>query len=151
MANEPFITQSWHDMYLDFMSDPLDTRTQKEWCFENKIDPSTITRWKQKHRNQIYAEADRRRKGLIAEIRQTNWKNLMTRAGKDTKAIELVFKLLGDLVEKSETTHTYMKLDEKKARITELLAKAKVKEQAIEKFKAETGNSGLSEPGPSGI
>lgn len=138
------ITQSWHDSFIEYLSDPMDGRTQKEWCYENKIDPSTVSRWKSKHRKEIYTEADRRRKGLISEIRQNNWKSLIARAQKDTKAVELIFKLLGDLVEKSETTHNYMRIDEKKTRISELLAKAKLKEQAIEKFKAEVTDAGVS-------
>ena len=148
---EDYITQSWHDVYVDYLADPLDHRNQKEWCFENKVDPSTLWRWKKIHRNKIYAEADRRRKGILAEIRQTNWKNLMSRAEKDTKAIELVFKLLGDLVERSETTHNMAPINEKKTRLSELLAKAKAKDQALEKFKAEITDKGLPETGPSGV
>lgn len=147
---ESYITQTWQEQYLEFISDPLDNRTQTQWCRDMKIDASTVTRWKQKHRTAIYNEADRRRKATLAEIRQTNWKNLMGRATKDTKAIELVFKLLGDLVEKSETTHNYMNINEKKTRLTELIAKAKAKEQAIEKFKVETPNSGVPNENPSG-
>lgn len=146
---EPFITQTWHELYVEFLADPFDSRTLKDWAFEQKIDPSTVCRWKSKHKAQIYAEASRRRKTMIEEIRSENWKNLMGRAKKDTKAIELTFKLLGDLVEKSETTHTYMKTDEKKTRITELLARAKIKEQAIEKFKAETSSQELPDSGSS--
>lgn len=151
MADKPDYLNDWQNAYIEFLSDPLDGRTQKEFCFEQKIDPSTVSRWKQKHRVWIYTEADRRRKALVAEIRNNNWKSLMSRATKDTKAIELVFKLLGDLVEKSETTHNYLKIDEKKARISELLAKAKIKEQAIEKFKTENGDTPVPTDGPSGV
>lgn len=148
--NKPLITQPWHSLYIEYLADPFDDRTEKQWAEDMQIGYSTIYAWKKDKRNEIYIEAERRRKGFLAEIRNKNWKNLIGQSKKNVKAVELAFKLLGDLVEKTETTHNFLQTDEKKARIAELLAKAKAKEQAVEKFKAENGSTGVPEAGTSG-
>lgn len=105
MNNEelrPKVDRTWHHLYIESQADPMDARTDKQFCEAIQLDYSTFANWKCKYRTHIFQEVERRRKNYQNELRSKGHKALAKKLDKDTNAIKLLFQLLGDLVEKSE-------------------------------------------------
>lgn len=99
----PSVPRSWHELYIEAQSDPMDARTDKEFCEEIQLDVNTFRNWKCKYRSYIFREVEARRKNYVNELRSKGHKALAKKLDKDTNAIKLLFQLLGDLVEKTES------------------------------------------------
>ena len=99
----PPLPRHWHDLYIDFQADPLDIRTDKQFCEEIQLAPQTLANWKVKYRPYIFREVEARRKSYASELRSKGHKALSRKLDKDTNAIKLLFQLLGDLVERTES------------------------------------------------
>ncbi len=100
---EPVIKRTWHDLYIECQSDPMDSRTDKQFCEEYALDYGTFANWKCKYRKYIFREVEAKRADYKNELRAVMYKALTAKLGKDTNAVKLLAQLLGDLVEKTET------------------------------------------------
>jgi hypothetical protein len=107
--------------YIESQADPEDKRSVKEIAEENGVSPKTIWAYVAKHKVEISKDIESRRAKYRTGMRTRAWKALEERLAKDTKAVELVFKLLGDLVERTETKYSDMSPLDKKERIKALL------------------------------
>lgn len=143
MSND-FNKQFWHELYIEMLANPSDNRSDADFCRELNINTSTLCMWKTKYREDIYAEADRRRKNFVTQTRAKLWKKLDAKTESDTNALKLAFQLLGDLVEKSESKIDYQSREDK-------IARAKVLWGAIESrektWKAVEAKEGVVESG----
>jgi transposase-like protein len=131
----------WQEDYIESCADPTDTRKVKDIAEENGVDQSIIYRWRKQFHKEISEEVEKRRSKYKAKMRSKAWKALDTRLAKDTKAIELMFKLMGDLVERSESKVEYMSPEDKRERVKKLLsqvlAKAGKKDEGDDKSDGE--------------
>lgn len=127
-SKAPLVRAMWHELYVEMLSSPLDQRTDKEFCEENKLHVYTLSNWKRAHRIALYAEVQKRRAQYINEIRTVAYKHLVSLCKKDVNAIKLMFQLTGDLVEQSKTTHEFMSRKDKIDRINNLLKEANEKQ-----------------------
>ena len=122
-------TKMWQETYLEFQSNPMDHRNDKEFCKEIKLNYNILTTWKRNNRDTIYREVNRRRKSYIGEIRAIVMKKLMkTVADEDVNAIKLALTSIGDLVEKQEIRAEHMSHADKVKRIQDLLSNVRTKE-----------------------
>lgn len=117
---EPPQPKTWHDLYIELCADPFDHRTDKEFYESIGLEKSTFCAWKAKYRPYIFREVEARRKNYINEYRSKGHKALAKKLDKDTNAIKLLFQLLGDLVEKTES-RVEMSHDDKIRRLNALL------------------------------
>lgn len=141
--DEPRVTRFWHELYIEMMSNPLDNRTDKAFCDEHQIGKSTLELWKQKNRQALFSEIDRRRKNYLKEMRAVGMKALMRKCVDETKALELLLKITGDLVDRSEQVIENRTQDEKLKRINALLDSIGKKKASWKKAdsSSEPGNS----------
>lgn len=116
----PTVDRFWHQLYIDCQADPYDTRSDVDFCTELGLELSTFRNWKNKYRTHIFQEVEKKRKTFVNELRSKGHKALAKKLDKDTNAIKLLFQLLGDLVEKTETK-VDMSHDDKARRIDALL------------------------------
>lgn len=139
MINEP-----WHEAYVDYLADPHDRRTQGQWIDDNQVNERTFFRWKAKFREQIYAEANRKLNSRKTELKIKGWKKLeqlMDENGSTAlKALELFFKLNGELIDRVESKSEILTPEDKKQKLAEALSrisanveKRKKKEQGEDK------------------
>ena len=137
---KPTVRTAWHELYLELQSNPLDNRTDIEFCAENKLSNSALTVWKRENRKAIYDEVQKRRGQYINEMRAIGYKHLNRMCQKDINAVKLLFQLTGDLVEQTKTTHEFMsrqdRIDRVKHLMEEALAKARVWDQ-VKKIQEE--------------
>lgn len=117
----------WKELFLDYMANPMDVRTEVEFCKENAISRVTLWRWKKANHEEVFKEVQRRRKIYTAELRAVASKALVKKLGTDTNAIKLAFQLMGDLVEKTESRVEHMSHEDKVRRINDLLSKIEAK------------------------
>jgi signal recognition particle GTPase len=111
----------WHQLAIDFISNPCETRTIKQFCDEIGIDPATYYRFTKNNSDDIYTQVDKERKKYHREMRAEAMKALFSRLKKSDKAIELFFKLTGELIERTESRIEYMTPDQKRERIRKAL------------------------------
>ena len=105
MADEikPSIDKYWHELYIESQADPLNQDTDVQFCASINLEIQTFRNWKSKYRTYIFKEVEVRRKTYVNELRSKGHKALAKKLDKDTNAIKLLFQLLGDLVEKTES------------------------------------------------
>lgn len=145
-VNVPKVNRHWHELYIEAQSDPFDTRTDKEFCEEIALDVQTFRNWKWKYRTYIFREVEKRRAEHRNELRTKGYKALTKKLDKDTNAVKLLFQLLGDLVEKTETKMEMSDAD-KIRRVEALMAQISKKRQAWSDAEGE-GPKAAPEPGP---
>ncbi len=121
---EPKVNRSWHEAYIEMQSDPLDNRTDVQFCESIDLNYQTFVTWKRTYRTYIFKEVDHRRKNYVNEMRTIGHKALAKKLDKDTNAIKLLFQLLGDLVEKSEIKTGDLQHDDKVRRLATLMGSA---------------------------
>ncbi len=142
-SKQPLVRAFWHELYIELLSSPLDQRTDKEFCEENKLHVNTLMTWKRNHRKALFDEVNRRRVLYLNEMRAIAYKRLDSLSKKDVNAVKLLFQLTGDLVEQSKTTHEFMSRNDKIERINSLLTEANAKhskwKEIQEKQKDELG------------
>ena len=91
-------------LYIEMQADPFDNRNDKEFCESIPgLEYGTFCAWKAKYRQYIFKEVDAIRKTFTNEYRSKGHKALAKKLNSDTNAIKLLFQLLGDLVEKTES------------------------------------------------
>ena len=117
---EPRDNKFWHELYIEAQADPFDDRSDKDFCEAIGLEVGTFRAWKAKYRTFIYKEVESKRKNYINEYRSKGHKALAKKLDKDTNAIKLLFQLLGDLVEKTES-RVEMGHDDKVRRVNALL------------------------------
>lgn len=145
--------KTWHELYVELLANPMDNRTDKKFCEEIGIDPTTLQKWKQKNRISIFGEVQRRRKAYINELRAVTYKALANKLDKDTNAIKLSLQITGDLVERSESKVEYMDEDAKKRRINALIEeigkrkKAQSEAESGSRPEVDSNGVGRTEPG----
>ena len=100
---EPMIPRHWHELYFHMQADPLDQRTDTQFCEDIKLDRQTFQAWKTKYRKYVFREVDKLRQDYRNELRARMYKSIAKKLDKDTNAIKLLAQLMGDLVEKTET------------------------------------------------
>ena len=136
---EVLVKTMWHELYIELLSSPLDQRTDKEFCEENKLHINTLRNWKSKNRTEVFNDVQKRRTLYVNEMRAIAYKQLNTLCKKDVNAIKLVFQLTGDLVEQSKTTHEYLSREDKIDRINNLLKEANEKAKVWKKVQESEG------------
>jgi hypothetical protein len=136
------------------LADPTDKRTVKKFCEDEQLKEGTLYQWKARYREEIYEEANRRLKNRKNELRTKGWKRLDSMmddktSGSVIKALELFFKLNGDLIERTENRTELMRPEDKKIRIAALLeqitAQAGNNEKARKKAKEASDESDSTE------
>lgn len=140
----PKIQRHWHELYIEAQADPFDVRTDKEFCEEIALDVQTFRNWKSKYRAFIFREVEKLRADHRNELRSKGYKALTRKLDKDTNAVKLLFQLLGDLVEKTETKMEMSDAD-KVRRVKTLLGSITKKRKVWEEA---DGSSPATEPGP---
>lgn len=149
ISKEPLVKSMWHELYIECQASPLDQRTDKEFCEENKLHIQTLMGWKRLHRKSLYDEVQRRRTQYINEMRSVAYKHLNSMCKKDVNAIKLLMQLTGDLVEKSQTLHEFAgNREEKIARINNLLKEANDKAKTWKKVQDSQGATDAVPPSP---
>jgi hypothetical protein len=93
----------WNDMYIELLANPVDNKTDKEFCEELGLSVSALQQWKKKYRKEIYNEVQKRRTQYINELRAQAYKALGMKMQKDTNALKMVLQITGDLVERTES------------------------------------------------
>ena len=122
----------WQEAYYDMCADPTDHRNIKQFAKDSGISDSLVYSWRRKNLQAINEEVNRRAKAFRQELRNKGWKALEKRMDKDTKAVQVLFQLLGDLVERSEQKIDYMSAEDKRERVKELLSKVLEKKDGAE-------------------
>lgn len=147
--NQPIrmISEEWHDEYINMLADPTDKRTNIQFIRDNNMDEKKLYRWLKKFRAEAYEEANRRLRARKGELRIKGWKRLEDMmddksGGNVLKALELFFKLNGDLVERIESRTEMLTPEQKKERIAKILSEAanKVENKNEEARKETEGN-----------
>jgi len=121
-----FIKHQWHDDYINLLADPTDKRTNVQFMKDVMISEKSFYNWRKQYRQDIYEEANRRLKLRRNELRIKGWKRLEDMfddkaSGAALKALELYFKLNGDLVERTENRTELLRPEDKRARLKMLL------------------------------
>lgn len=146
---EPKVDRMWHSLYIEAQADPLDGRTDVEFCEAIQLDVSTFRNWKQKYRQYIFKEVEARRKNYTNELRSKGHKALAKKLSTDTNAIKLLFQLLGDLVEKTEV-RTELSDADKQRRIQTLTDSTEKRRLAWEQASGKGEDGTTVEGGPVG-
>lgn len=137
------ISKEWHNDYIDLLADPSDKRSNIQFCTDAPIDEKTLYRWLKKFRAEAYEEANRRLRARRGELRIKGWKRLEDMmddksGGNVLKALELFFKLNGDLIERVESRTEMLTPEQKKERIAKILSEAANKVEKDNDEKART-------------
>lgn len=111
----------WHQLLINYIADPSETRTAKKFCEDADISYDTYHRFMLANHDEIYNEADKLRKHYQRDMRNAAIKALYSRLSKSDKAIELFFKLTGELVERTESRVEYMTPEQKRQRVAKAL------------------------------
>ena len=145
MSDEPTgeemgkVKRHWHELYVEMLANPMDSRTDKQFCAEIQLNESTLKFWKHRYSKAIYSEVQKRRKDFINEMRARAYKALGKKMDKDTNALKLALQITGDLVERSEVK-AEMTHDDKLRRINNLLDRIGKKKTV---WTASEGTEGL--------
>lgn len=125
----PFEYRDWHEAYFDFAANPMDQRTDAQFCEAEGCALTALLQWKKRYKAIVDQEVETRRQLAVPAIRIRLWKALDALVEGNVKAIELAFKLIGDLdtVQKHEHAMNYMSPEEKRAKLVELMAIASAK------------------------
>ena len=113
--------QPWQEAFIDYLADPSDQRTQKDFCKDNVIAEAVLSRWKKLNHDFVYLEAEKRRSAYDAVIRTEARKKLFKRMEKSDIAVQNALKLIGDLIERSEVNTTHLTADQKREKAREIL------------------------------
>lgn len=140
----------WNDLYIELLANPLDKRTDKQFCEETGITVSALQQWKARYRKSIFAEVDKRRREFINELRAQAFKDLANKMGKDSNALKMALQITGDLVEKTESK-VEMNYADKLRRIRTLQESIKSRKKAWESagIDEKDGTSPKDGPGAS--
>ena len=111
----------WQDAVLDFLANPMDNRTNGQFCKAVGISEDIFYDFKRKYRKEIFVEVDRRRKEYISEMRQCFYKALGSRMKHSDRITQLVGEILGEYIPKSEQRVEYHTPEQKKERAKKLL------------------------------
>lgn len=144
--SERRIPKYWNDLYIELLANPLDKRTDKQFCEENGLSISALQQWKARYRKSIFTEVDKRRREFINELRTQAFKDLASKMGKDSNALKMALQITGDLVEKSETK-VEMNYADKLRRIRTLQEGIKSRKKAWESAGIDEKDSSSDEAG----
>jgi hypothetical protein len=112
---------------IDFYADPGDQRTKAELAISLGTTETTLYRTQKKWHDEIFTEADKRRKQYLPVLRSKGYKVLEAQLKRSPKALELLFKLTGELVERIEQTTKYESVEQKREKLGDLLNKFGIK------------------------
>ena len=141
---KPRTDRTWHLLYIESQADPFDNRSDVEFCDSLGLEYSTFSTWKHKYRAYIFKEVEAIRKNYINEYRSKGHKALAKKLDKDTNAIKLLFQLLGDLVEKTES-RVEMSPDDQLRRIAALRSTIGKRQTAWDTVDAKSRSEGTEE------
>ncbi len=113
----------WQETIIDYLSNPFDLTPVAKFCRETGIPPSSYYDYLKNNRVEIFAEAAKRRKDYMNEMRVRAYKALGNRMKISDRSLQMVLEMTGDYTPKSETRIEYTSPEEKKARIKALLEK----------------------------
>ena len=108
---------------IDYYADPGDQRTISEIAKSLNISEATLYRHRKANHDLIFNEADKKRKQYMPILRSKGYKVLEQKLAKSPKALELLFKLTGELVERVEQTTKYESVDQKREKLAEAFSK----------------------------
>lgn len=141
------VTEEWHERYIDLLAEPTDKRTNKQFIETEKLCEQTFYKWLKRFRQDVYEEANRRLRTRRNQLRTKAWKRLEDQfadksGGNVIKALELYFKLNGDLVERTENRTEMITPEQKKVRLAQFLQEIKAKSSKSNEESAQEGDSG---------
>jgi len=119
MKTDPL--KPWQDAIIEFLANPMDSRTDSKFCLDINIARSTYYDFIKNNRKELYEEVDRRRKEYLSEMRQRFYKALGSRMSRSDRITQLVGEMLGEYVPKSEQRVEYHTPEQKKERAKKLL------------------------------
>ena len=117
------ILNPWQDALIEYLSNPMDERTVKDFCDEYKLDKLHYYRFLKYHKDKIYPEVDKRRKKFWGEMRIKAYKALVKRLEKSDKALQMFFEMSGDYTPKTEQKVEYSTPEQKRDKIKAMLEK----------------------------
>ena len=117
----PDPTRPWTEAVVEYHANPLESRSVKDFVGTLGIHVDTYYKFMRVNKEAVYKEADRRRKKATGAVRATAWRKLVARFDKSDKALEMFFKMSGDLVERSEQRVEYTTPEQKRDRVKKLL------------------------------
>lgn len=154
---ETMIYHEWHSDYIDLLSDPQDKRSNIQFMQEHNVNEQTFYKWLKRFRIDVHEEANRRLRSRRNELRTKAWKRLEDQfsdksGGNVIKALELFFKLNGDLIERTENRTEMITPEQKKVRLAQFLseikAKAGVGHEETQQEVNEVSSGAEGEPNP---
>lgn len=108
---------------IEWSANPTDQRSAREVAELLGCDQTTVYRHRKSLEDAISKRFEAKRKSYLGSMRTRAYKSLSNRLLKSDKSLDLFFKLVGDLVERSETKIEYHTPEEKRTKIKELLDK----------------------------
>ena len=109
------------NLILDFWANPLDQRTNKEFCAELGISEMTYYRFTKANLEGLNRSITARRETFIPKMTSVAYQHLSKRLGRSDAALKLFFQLTGQLVERTESKYTLMSPEEKREKIKQML------------------------------
>src|SRR5579864_3397646 len=111
----------YFEAMVEFMADPTDQRTIKQFAADVGVHEDTIHAFKRKHSDVLYQAVEIARAQMIPKMRIQSWKAVFANINKNHLDRKLALQLTGDLIERSEVQQT-IKPEEKRERAKALLA-----------------------------
>jgi hypothetical protein len=139
----------WQELYIELLANPLEDKTDKQFCEEIGLSISGLNSWKNKYRKSIYNEVTKRRQQYLNEFKAIAYKELAKKMKKDTNALKMALQITGELVERSESK-VEMTTDEKLRRIQTLRDGYQKRAEAWQRagLIPKDSSSESQEPGP---
>jgi len=143
--NKETVNVALMQLVVDYLANPLDNRTVKQFSEESSISESTYYRFRKDNFQAIGTAVNDARAKFMPLLRATAYKHLSTRLARSDAALKLFFQLAGDLVERTESKFTMMTPDEKRKQIQDLMATLSA--SMVNKVNDNKGNSSNEQTG----
>lgn len=136
------IKRYWQELYIQKEANPLDERTDKQFSVDINISYDMLTKWKERHRKQIYAQVNRLRGEYLAELRAKNLKEIAKNIKKNFNDRKLLAEITGDRVERVEQKTEIMGPKDQERRADALIKNIINKVKAREATDLSVGSEG---------
>lgn len=117
MMNRP----AYHDDIVAHIADASDQRNYKQLAEDLCVPYGTLTGYIHRHREALFAAADKIRQRYIPILRTAALKSLFANVDKSFNDRQLALKITGDLVENTKTSLDIKTPEEKRAAIAMLM------------------------------
>lgn len=118
---DQWMGEAWMEAFIEMQANPFDHATLGEFCEQWKITRNDLAAWRNKNKQKIAMEFDKRRPAFRQALRTEAMKQVAKRMSKSDKVLELTFRLLGDLVEKREERIETLTPEDKRLKVKAML------------------------------